>query len=89
MRDQGYIRKGEYQENRAKTLETVLEVPKRGSAPYFTEYVRRVLEKEDTKLGINIYRDGLKIYTTLDSRLQAIAEDAVMKTVADDQKRLN
>lgn len=89
MRDQGYIRKGEYQENRAKTLETVLEVPKRGSAPYFTEYVRRVLEKEDTKLGINIYRDGLKIYTTLNSRLQAIAEDAVMKTVADDQKRLN
>ena len=89
MRDQGYIRKREYQENRAKTLETVLEVPKRGSAPYFTEYVRRVLEKEDTKLGINIYRDGLKIYTTLDSRLQAIAEDAVMKTVADDQKRLN
>ena len=89
MRDQGYIRKGEYQENRAKTLETVLEVPKRGSAPYFTEYVRRVLEKEDTKLGINIYRDGLKIYTTLNSRLQAIAEDAVMKTVANDQKRLN
>ena len=89
MRDQGYIRKGEYQENRAKTLETVLEVPKRGSAPYFTEYVRRVLEKEDTKLGINIYRDGLKIYTTLDSRLQTIAEEAVMKTVANDQKRLN
>ena len=46
----------------------------------------KVLEKEDTKLGINIYRDGLKIYTTLDSRLQTIAEEAVMKAV-DDQKR--
>ncbi len=89
MRDQGYIRNGEYQENRARTLETVLEVPKRGSAPYFTEYVRRVLEKEDTKLGINIYRDGLKIYTTLNSKLQTIAEKAVMKTITDDQKRLN
>ena len=89
MRDQGYIDKGEHEENRARTLETVLEVPKRGTAPYFTEYVRRVLEKQDTALGINIYRDGLKIYTTLDSRLQAIAEDAVLKTVRDDQERLN
>ena len=89
MRDQGYIGKGEHEENRARTLETVLEVPKRGTAPYFTEYVRRVLEKQDTALGINIYRDGLKIYTTLDSRLQTIAEDAVLKTVRDDQVRLN
>jgi len=89
MRDQGYIGKSEHEENRARTLETVLEVPKRGTAPYFTEYVRRVLEKQDTALGINIYRDGLKIYTTLDSRLQTIAEDAVLKTVKDDQERLN
>jgi len=89
MRDQGYISRGEFEENRARTLETVLEVPKRGSAPYFTEYVRRTLEKEDTALGINIYRDGLKIYTTLDSRLQSIAEDAVLNTVRDDQERLN
>ena len=89
MRDQGYIRRGEYAENRAKTLDTVLDVPNRGSAPYFTEYVRRILEKEDTELGINIYRDGLKIYTTLNSKLQSIAESAVMETVADDQARLN
>ena len=89
MRDQGYVARNEFEENRAKTLETVLEVPKRGSAPYFTEYVRRILEKEDTALGINIYRDGLKIYTTLDSRMQEIAEEAVMSTVRDDQNRLN
>ncbi len=89
MRDQGFIDRGEFDEHRAKTLETVLEVPKRGSAPYFTEYVRRVLEKEDTELGINIYRDGLKIYTTLDSKLQSVAEKAVMSTVRDDQDRLN
>ena len=89
MRDQGYIGRGEHEESRSRTLETVLEVPKRGTAPYFTEYVRRILEKEDTALGINIYRDGLKIYTTLDSRLQTAAEDAVLKTVKDDQDRLN
>ena len=54
MRDQGYIGKGEHEENRARTLETVLEVPKRGTAPYFTEYVRRVLEKQDTALGLSL-----------------------------------
>ena len=79
----------QYQEARSKDLESVQESPKRGSAPYFTEYVRRLLEKEDTALNINIYRDGLKIYTTLDSKLQEIAEDAVLKTVIDDQNRLN
>ena len=89
MRDQGFINRGEFDENRARTLETVLEVPKRGSAPYFTEYVRRLLEKEDTELGINIYRDGLKIYTTLDSKLQTAAEKAVLSTVRDNQARLN
>ncbi len=89
MRDQGFINRGEFDENRARTLETVLEVPKRGSAPYFTEYVRRLLEKEDTELGINIYRDGLKIYTTLDSKLQSAAEKAVLSSVRDNQARLN
>ncbi len=31
----------------------------------------------------NIYTDGLKIYTTVDSRMQGYAEDAVMKHVAE------
>ena len=87
MRDQKYITKNEYQEARSKDLGSVQETSKRGSAPYFTEYVRRLLEKEDTELNINIYRDGLKIYTTLDSRLQAIAEDAVLKTIKDEDFR--
>ena len=89
MRDQHYIGRGKYEEHRVRTLESVKEAPKRGSAPYFTEYIRRIMEKEDTALDVNIYRDGLKIYTTLDSRLQAIAEEAMLLTVRDDQDRLN
>lgn len=89
LRDQHYIGRGKYEEHRVRTLESVQEAPKSGSAPYFTEYVRRIMEKEDTALDVNIYRDGLKIYTTLDSRLQAIAEEAMMLTVRDDQDRLN
>ena len=89
MRDQKYITQPEFEEYRSKTLESVQDLPKRGSAPYFTEYVRRLLEKVDVELDINIYRDGLKIYTTLDSRLQAAAEKAVLETVQEDQARLN
>ncbi|MBH09053.1 MAG: hypothetical protein CMG74_01650, partial [Candidatus Marinimicrobia bacterium] len=89
MRDQGYISNSVYYENRVKTLGSVRDQPKQGQAPYFSEYVRRILEKEDEKLGINIYRDGLKIYTTLNSKLQNIADSATYKTIREDQARLN
>ena len=55
--------------------ENVIADQAKGLAPYFTEYVRRTMEKEDDQLGVNIYRDGLKIHTTLDSRLQILAEE--------------
>ena len=89
MRDQVYISQAEYEQYRIMTLESVTDEPKRGLAPYFTEYVRRILEKEDDALGINIYRDGLKIFTTLDTRLQFIAERFVMESVEIAQKKLN
>ena len=47
------------------------------------------MEKEDDHLGVNIYRDGLKIYTTLDTRLQTIAEDALMYYIKRNQEKLN
>ena len=55
----------------------------KGIATYFREHLRLELEKklEDIKkpdgTPYNIYTDGLKIYTTVDSRMQKMAEDAV------------
>lgn len=89
MRDQEFISQGEYAEARARLLDNIQQEQPRGTAPYFTEYVRRFLEREDDDLDVNIYRDGLKIYTTLDSRLQKIAEDAVSKSVLANQQKLN
>ena len=89
MRDQGYINHSEHAQYRAMTLESINEDPTRGLAPYFTEYVRRLLEKEDEALDINIYRDGLKIYTTLDSRLQSIAEKVILEAIHKSQEKLN
>jgi penicillin-binding protein 1A len=55
-----------------------------GLAPYFREYLRDVFlkgwcEKNKKPDGskYDIYRDGLKIYTTIDSRMQRYAEAAV------------
>jgi penicillin-binding protein 1A len=89
MKDQGYITHSEHTQYRAMTLESVTDEPTRGLAPYFTEYVRRLLEKEDDALDINIYRDGLKIYTTLDSRLQELAEKIVLDAIIKSQGKLN
>ena len=89
MRDQQFLNQSEFAQYRAMSLESVNEQPTRGIAPYFTEYVRRILEKQDDALGINIYRDGLKIYTTLDSRLQLIAEEIVLDAISKSQNKLN
>jgi len=45
-------------------------------APYFTEWIRQKLE---AKYGMSLYTNGYKIYTTLDTRVQEAAENAVRK----------
>lgn len=58
-------------------------------APQFTEYVRQLLEKSAEKYGYDIYRDGLKVYTTLDSRFQKHAIDAVRDQLGPFQRSFN
>jgi len=54
-----------------------------GLAPYFREFLRKYMKgwlKENKKpdgTSYNLYADGLKIYTTIDSRMQQYAEEAV------------
>ena len=54
-------------------------------APYFVDYCRGVLEK---KYGDRLYISGLRIYTTLDYRMQQIAEKAVQKGIQELKKRV-
>ena len=46
-------------------------------APYFAEYVRNWLSKWGRENGHNIYVEGLKVYTTLNSDIQNIAKSSV------------
>lgn len=63
-----------------------------GLAPYFREYLRKYMKrwiKNNPKLDgteYNLYTDGLKIYTTLDSRMQRYAEEAVQEHVSNLQR---
>ena len=60
-----------------------------GEAPYFNEHVRKELEKIDENLDIDIYRDGLTIYTTIDSKIQGILEESFEKHIQKNQEILN
>ena len=58
-------------------------VSHQGLAPYFTEYVRQTV-KPSTMLGnLDLYRDGLTIQTTLDSRMQNYAQQAAAEHLAE------
>jgi len=48
-----------------------------GLAPYFREHLRQELLDWCAENGFNLYKDGLKIYTTINSKMQAMAEESV------------
>ena len=63
-----------------------------GLATHFREFVRRLVEEDLTYYkksdgsDYNLYTDGLKIYTTIDSRMQQYAETAMTSHLAKLQK---
>lgn len=63
-----------------------VEKPNEGVAPYFRNYLTRFLENWGDANGYDIYSDGLKIYVTIDSRMQRYAEEAVRKQMSRLQK---
>ena len=66
-----------------------------GIAPYFRDVLRDDLKKwckehkKENGEEYNIYRDGLKVYTTINPRMQLAAEMAVNKHMSTLQKVLN
>lgn len=60
-----------------------------GSAQYFREAIKDYLEEWCQDNEVDLYSDGLKIYTTIDTRLQRYAEQAVQKQMRIIQQRFN
>ncbi|HLA55830.1 MAG TPA: transglycosylase domain-containing protein [Flavobacterium sp.] len=66
-----------------------------GTATYFREYLRDYMKnwaKDNKKADgteYDIYKDGLKIYTTIDSRIQLYAEEAMQQHLPNLQKEFD
>lgn len=66
-----------------------------GLATYFREYLRGEIQEwcktqtKDDGTPLNLYTDGLKIYTTLNSKLQFYAEEAVTQHMKEIQEIFN
>ena len=64
-----------------------------GQAKYFREaiakYVKQLSKDYENLEDIDLYSDGLKIYTTLDTRMQKYAEEAARKQMKQVQQNFN
>ncbi|MBK9510006.1 MAG: transglycosylase domain-containing protein [Cytophagaceae bacterium] len=63
-----------------------------GTARYFRQHLQEILKTELDKLGYeenDLYTKGFKIYTTIDSRMQAYAEEVVKVHMKDQQAKFN
>jgi len=86
MMELGFISR----EQKEKTHRTPLKIQSRESAffskaPYFTEFIRHQVEKKYGKE--KLYKDGLRIYTTLDLNLQNAAQKSVEMGLRELDKR--
>jgi len=60
-----------------------------GDALHFRAYLEKYLQDWETENGYDIYSDGLKIYVTIDSRMQKYAEEALHKQMRNIQKKFD
>ncbi len=86
----GYLTENEYQRLSQLPINISMEKIRRGFkselAPKFLEFVRQQMSTLSKKRDFNLYKDGLSIYTTLDSRIQQLAREAVDEYIPQLQK---
>jgi penicillin-binding protein 1A len=58
-----------------------------GEALYFRAYLEKYLQDWEEENGYDIFSDGLKIYVTIDSRMQKYAEEALNKQMRSLQQK--
>ena len=66
-----------------------------GYSAYYKHYLRKEIStylkdyENETGKPLNLYKDGLKIYVTLDSKMQKYAEDAIKEHLTELQRRFD
>ncbi|MDQ3291564.1 MAG: transglycosylase domain-containing protein [Bacteroidota bacterium] len=88
MQKYGFIQpeEAEQAKNTKIALNYHVENQNTGVAPYFRTELGKFLLQWCKENGYNLYEDGLRIYTTIDSRMQHYAEEAVKENMQKQQK---
>jgi penicillin-binding protein 1A len=88
MQKYNFLSKTETDTLQAKPIELVYEVENHntGLATYFRSVITDYLLKWCKERGLDLYTDGLRIHTTIDSRIQKHAEAAVLRHMKEQQK---
>ncbi len=91
MVENGMLSKSAYEKLKTDPIDITSEklTDNKTIAPYFIEYVRQQMIAMADKYGYDLYRDGLNIYTSLDLRMQKIANEVAKKHLDDFQKRFD
>ena len=81
MYNQKYIRPEEYEENRNQPIQLQRQSntsvrAKQDTAGHFVRHIQQELDKIP-KLQSRLYKDGLKVYTTIDMSMQSVAVNAI------------
>ncbi|PSQ80678.1 MAG: hypothetical protein BRD46_03780, partial [Bacteroidetes bacterium QS_8_68_15] len=82
MKKRGALTAEEYESLSDAPLGVDFSMPpnrRESEAPHFTERLREHLLRWAEERGYNVYTDGLVVHSTLDARLQAMAEEAVRR----------
>ena len=80
MAQQGFLTEDEAAAWQAFPLpESEADGPPRSMAPYFEEWVRQIITD---RFGSDVYRAGMRVYTSLDGEMQRAARDALDEGLA-------
>ncbi|MGM0738548.1 MAG: penicillin-binding protein 1A [Bacteroidota bacterium] len=88
MMRNGFLSPDEFARYRSTPIELDYNPPFRAGreSRYFGEYVRQQIQKWTEENGYDLYRDGLVIHTTIDSRMQRYAEEALKSQLEQHQR---
>jgi penicillin-binding protein 1A len=89
MEKEGFLTEQKYKVAKDEKLQLASLQGPTGIAPHFVEHIRQRLSRNPKLRGYDLYRDGLTIYTTLDSRMQRHANRAVEEHLAEFQPKFN
>ncbi len=84
MLENGYISRDEYEGANSEPL-PLKPFHRRYEAPYFIEFLRQKIEP---KFGSALYTSGYVIYSTIDYRMQKIAEEAINNGIKNLERRV-